>query len=737
MLLREFILCSVRFAIAGDIAGVTDVRRCWSNSSYCIHWSLCELRGRMAKSVCFQHSVSVFESLPLTEMLRWGKLLSHTTHTAEITLCSSYLLALSPCKPGLSVRVTVMLAGAACGAAGIGEVVWKTRLCQHRPRTAQRDLWGTNPSGAGREARSRASYPRPWRIRGGVRLLSSQYSPSTHPLPVFCHDWGGGSPALAGRLREVPVTTEVAVALPSLFGRLCEVPVTTEPGSPTRALQARIPVTERAPLSRGSPASLCHSARVEAGTEGGHSGSLRARGAGKRPPHLQASPTAERKRSTGHTRPASPSASSSSTPQPRAGDRAAQDRASAPWGVAPLCSAPSSGSANQRRPHAAAVSGAPGGPAPVSYIRAAAAGARPERAGGSSRAGRGRGGQLEPWRAVWVRTDRKPSSAAPFPFFSRGERGEACRAVPTSPSAGRPLRRQRPRVRASPLSSAARSRSGVREFPLWRGGPAPSEGVWGGRGAGAFFFLPSVFPFFFLNFFFPLERVKRALCLGGVYGDSTGAVGERARGWGGGTPPLRRRRRKKKRGSICRSLPRPWRTRTQRLWRKFWRISGSTKAPGSAWSKWRSWRRNGAPTVGEAAPRRDASLGSFTSSPPPSRFSPALPSFPGPRFEAWRVCASRAGISCRTRNRSAAEKMADCNSTSWVSFRARSGAGSSAAPSAGNLPCWDGELAAHRSSFPYPSVFPAFRCLFGPIFVHSFESWHKITLMRYFGFFFF
>lgn len=222
----------------------------------------------------------------------------------------------------------------------------------------------------------------------------------------------------------------MAVALPSLSGRLCEVPVTTEPGSPTRALQARIPVTERAPLSRGSPASLCHSARVEAGTEGGHSGSLRARGAGKRPPHLQASPTAERKRSTGHTRPASPSASSSSTPQPRAGDRAAQDRASAPWGVAPLCSAPSSGSANQRRPHAAAVSGAPGGPAPVSYIRAAAAGARPERAGGSSRAGRGRGGAAGAVTSGLGEDRSQAFLSSAFSFFlqRRTGRGVPCRA---------------------------------------------------------------------------------------------------------------------------------------------------------------------------------------------------------------------------------------------------------------------------------------------------------------------
>lgn len=72
----------------------------------------------------------------------------------------------------------------------------------------------------------------------------------------------------------VHLITEVAAAQPSLAvyvrflsrqsraaphaprGRLCEVPVTTEPGSPTRALQALSPVTERGPLSRGGPASL-------------------------------------------------------------------------------------------------------------------------------------------------------------------------------------------------------------------------------------------------------------------------------------------------------------------------------------------------------------------------------------------------------------------------------------------------------------------------------------------------
>lgn len=114
--------------------------------------------------------------------------------------------------------------------------------------------------------------------------------------PVRCRQ-GGAQPRflpspLAGQwLGEAPVPTEVAAAPHSPFGcvhlitevaaaqpslavyvrflsrqsraaphaprgRLCEVPVTTEPGSPTRALQALSPVTERAPLSRGGPASL-------------------------------------------------------------------------------------------------------------------------------------------------------------------------------------------------------------------------------------------------------------------------------------------------------------------------------------------------------------------------------------------------------------------------------------------------------------------------------------------------
>lgn len=44
--------------------------------------------------------------------------------------------------------------------------------------------------------------------------------------------------------------------------------------------------------------------------------------------------------------------------------------------------------------------------------------------------------------------------------------------------------------------------------------------------------------------------------------------------------------------------PQPWRTRTQRRWRRCWATSASTRARGWAWSRSRSSRRDGAPTVG-------------------------------------------------------------------------------------------------------------------------------------------
>lgn len=145
----------------------------------------------MAKSVSFLYSILVFQSVSLTEILRCGRLVSHTTHAAEITPCSFYLLMLSRCKPGLSVRVTVMLAGQGATGMGTGEgwngnwgsLVGGTALSAQAPSRPGHDLWGTNPSVHARWHTTRDFFP----------------------------------PRVDSRLDDAPVTTEVETApLPPL-----------------------------------------------------------------------------------------------------------------------------------------------------------------------------------------------------------------------------------------------------------------------------------------------------------------------------------------------------------------------------------------------------------------------------------------------------------------------------------------------------------------------------------------
>lgn len=146
----------------------------------------------MAKSVSFLYSILVFQSVSLTEILRCGRLVSHTTHAAEITLCSFYLLMLSRCKPGLSVRVTVMLAGqGATAGMGTGEgwngnwgsVVGGTALSAQAPSQPGHDLWGTNPSLHARWHTARDFFPSSSGVKAGRG--SCHHRSGDSPTPPF------------------------------------------------------------------------------------------------------------------------------------------------------------------------------------------------------------------------------------------------------------------------------------------------------------------------------------------------------------------------------------------------------------------------------------------------------------------------------------------------------------------------------------------------------------------------
>lgn len=201
-----------------------------------------------------------------------------------------------------------------------------------------------------------------------MRVLSWQRWGQLHTRSLtpwgFCHDRGWGKPTLTLWLDDAPVTTEMRQFL--LAGCYsCHDMRLVGCCAPTPApYRDSAQMTRRAPGSSRPQTLTSHGLRPgQSAAAAGHAGARGGR-AGKQPPHLQASPTAERKLSR-CMRPASPPPPPPPPSRRRADDR---PRCAGPRRAPPppqrrgrSCAFPpprAARPANERRPHAAAARGA-------------------------------------------------------------------------------------------------------------------------------------------------------------------------------------------------------------------------------------------------------------------------------------------------------------------------------------------------------------------------------------------
>lgn len=282
------------------------------------------------------------------------------------------------------------------------------KLCKRHCRVSAQaseqglGLWGTNPLSSSMEAQG------------------PHFSPTSGALMAgwgSCHDRGGGSPTLTLWLDEAPVTTELGATPHSPFEggphRQADTPVTIRAGTaPRQAPSLRPPIaTARAPgggqlpsgaarprCRQGSPAPPQPPAAGWGRDRGRPRRFTPGQGGGKTAtPPAGLSP----QRRSGSAPAAAWGLHHPPPPPPgraRAGGRTSAPRRAAPGSAAAAASARWAGPRLPPAPRRAARQWAastcrggergPGGPAAVSYIRAAAAGARPEREGASGEAGR-------------------------------------------------------------------------------------------------------------------------------------------------------------------------------------------------------------------------------------------------------------------------------------------------------------------------------------------------------------
>lgn len=325
------------------------------------HRSFCELWGGTAKSVHVVCSILVCDCVSYQDpTLRKAGISHHACcRNQSVQFITLHVISV---RAGAECACHCYAGGAACGGwHGNWEVVQKTALCQHRPRQSRGRTSGERTHSG--EARSPLLSPlaHAWRDEAPVATRAGRH---------YCHD----------------------VHQPSPLKRLSRQRARHgASGSPQPRCRQDSPAPPQPPgagwgWDRGRPR------RFTPGQGGGKAATppagLSHRGAeALPPPHEAASPA------------------SASSP-PRTDGRAAQSlvrrrchrlshRLSAAGGAAPS-------PAPRRAPRQWAASTCrggergPGGPAPISYIRATAAGARPERAGASGEAGRG--GRASPSR---------------------------------------------------------------------------------------------------------------------------------------------------------------------------------------------------------------------------------------------------------------------------------------------------------------------------------------------------